>query len=130
VDTSAIIALEESADDNHVAAREFLEALRGVRLRRVVTNFIFDEAYTWFARDHARRVRVGRALFENPHVRYEYVLPDDERRAWQLGQRLADKPFSFTDLTSFTVMERLGMHKVFTFDRHFRQYGDLEVLPG
>jgi predicted nucleic acid-binding protein len=35
---------------------------------------------------------------------------------------------SLVDLSSFETMRRLGIRSVFTFDRHFRQYG-FEILP-
>ena len=40
-----------------------------------------------------------------------------------------DKTFSFTDCTSFALMERIGVTEVFAFDEHFKQYGNFIVLP-
>gem|GEM_PF-6379042 len=34
-----------------------------------------------------------------------------------------DKSFSYTDATTFTVMERLRIANVLAFDQHFVQYG-------
>lgn len=39
------------------------------------------------------------------------------------------KEFSFTDCTTFAVMERLKIPAAFTFDEHFRQYGRFKVYP-
>jgi predicted nucleic acid-binding protein len=47
-----------------------------------------------------------------------------------LFYQYGDKDFSFTDAISFGVMERLGIHVAFTFDRHFRQYGFIPATPG
>lgn len=57
------------------------------------------------------------------------VSSADERRARDILHRFADKHFSFTDATSFAVMERLRMTAAFTFDRNFAQFGFV-VLPG
>jgi hypothetical protein len=38
-----------------------------------------------------------------------------------------DKHFSYTDATSFVIIQRFGNHAAFTFDENFRQYG-LQVL--
>ena len=35
----------------------------------------------------------------------------------------SDKTYSYTDATSFAVMERLGLKTAFAFDPHFRQHG-------
>jgi len=39
-----------------------------------------------------------------------------------------DKGFSFTDCTSFALMERLDINTVFAFDDHFFQYGKFVIL--
>jgi predicted nucleic acid-binding protein len=41
----------------------------------------------------------------------------------------SDKTFSFTDCTSFSLMERVEITEVFAFDDHFMQYGVFSVLP-
>ena len=37
--------------------------------------------------------------------------------------RYEDKTRSYTDATSFAVMERLGLKVAFAFDPHLRQHG-------
>ena len=39
----------------------------------------------------------------------------------------SDQDFSFTDCMSFIVMEMLKINKVFSFDRHFDQYGFIRL---
>jgi len=38
-----------------------------------------------------------------------------------------DKDFSFTDCTSFALMERLKIKTAFSFDAHFTQYGFIRI---
>ncbi len=40
-----------------------------------------------------------------------------------------DETFSFTDCTSFALMERRGVAIAFAFDDHFRQYEKFIVRP-
>jgi len=40
-----------------------------------------------------------------------------------------DKGFSFTDCTSFAVMERFGITEAFALDEHFDQYENIIRLP-
>jgi predicted nucleic acid-binding protein len=53
----------------------------------------------------------------------EPVTANDERKAREIIERYQDKSFSYTDATSFALMERLGLKNAFAFDSHFRQYG-------
>ncbi|MBI4822940.1 MAG: hypothetical protein HY805_01755 [Nitrospirae bacterium] len=46
-----------------------------------------------------------------------------EAGQWKLLEKYSDKDFSFTDCTSFALMERLKIKTAFTFDAHFTQYG-------
>jgi len=51
-----------------------------------------------------------------------------EQKAWQIFKKHQDKDFSFTDCSSFALMEREAIHIAFTFDKHFSQYG-FETVP-
>lgn len=44
-------------------------------------------------------------------------------------EKYADKTFSFTDCTSFALMDRVEITEIFAFDDHFTQYGSFIVLP-
>lgn len=129
LDTSAFIALEDVRDINHQAARFFFQphSIKG-RFSLMTTNYVFSEVYTWFCRNHEVAIRVGQAILDNPLIQYVRVSAKDEKAAWELTGRYKDKDFSFTDLTSFVVMWRLGCRHAFTFDRHFVQMGFV-VLP-
>lgn len=51
------------------------------------------------------------------------VEPADEDSAFAIIQRYDDKDFSFTDATSFALMDRLGLFWAFSFDEDFTRYG-------
>jgi len=121
VDTSAVYALLDADDDNHRAARRGLEGLRKTRAEPLLTNFLLAECHALLlsrlGADLARRWLLGNLW------RVERVAPDDESRAEQIIRQYDDKTFSYTDATSFAVMERLRIRRAFAFDRHFKQYG-------
>lgn len=48
--------------------------------------------------------------------------PVDLEAAWRIATSCADQTFSFTDCTSFALMERVGVHDAFAFDAHFLVY--------
>lgn len=54
----------------------------------------------------------------------EHITPARFQSAWGLRLRFQDKPrISFTDLTSFVVMQELKIEHVLTGDVHFEQVG-------
>lgn len=130
IDTSAFIALHDASDRYHKAAKGFFtpDRLRELKVQPVTTNFIFSEVYSYFCRTHADAVTVGTSIRESKVLRYIHADPADEEAAWQLAQKYQDKDFSFVDCLSFVIMSRIGCHKAFAFDSHFRQMG-FETLP-
>ena len=67
-------------------------------------------------------------LIESDDVELIRVSLEDELTARAIIRRSRDKTFSYTDATSFAVMERLGLRDSFSFDSDFSQYG-FQTLP-
>ena len=65
------------------------------------------------------------ALFasaEAGHLIIQRITAERFAEAWKLRLRYGDKPLiSFTDLTSFSVMQGVGISDVLTNDQHFAQ---------
>jgi predicted nucleic acid-binding protein len=121
IDTGAVYALIDGDDANHRAARRTLKTLKKRRLEPCLTNFVVAESHALLvARLDAALAR--RWLLGNVW-RVERVNEEDESRARAIIAQYADKRFTYTDATSFAVMERLGLKTAFAFDAHFRQYG-------
>ena len=121
VDTSAVFALLDRDDAFHEAAKAGLDLLRRSKSEPMLTNFIVAESHALIlsrlGAELARRWLVGNAW------RVERIAVGDEERARAIVARYVDKTFSYTDATSFAVMERLKTRRAFAFDPHFRQYG-------
>lgn len=56
-------------------------------------------------------------------VRSLWLEPEIEKEAWRIFKTHKDKEYSFTDCTSFTLMELHAVKNAFAYDAHFRQYG-------
>lgn len=128
VDTSAWFALLVPEDHNHERACGQHERIRGRVL--ATSSFVLDELFTLLrARGAGDRVAAAGALLLNPeHVFVEHVGRAEFMASWALFQRFPDKGWSFTDCSSFVLMNRLGVDAAFAFDRHFEQYGVVPVL--
>ena len=120
VDTSAWYALLDKSDANHHAAIKFKDSL----IHPLVTsNYIADEVIT-LARNrlgYKVAVEIGEKLWNESIANLIRVTPEDEKKAWEFFVTYHDKTFSFTDCTSFAIMERIGMAEVFAFDEHYKQ---------
>jgi predicted nucleic acid-binding protein len=126
VDTSAWFAYVNKAEPQHAAVAKTLERRGEVLL---TTNWVLAETLTLARRKlgHPAAVRLSRSLRESA-VELVAVGAPDEEQAWQLFQERDDKPYSFTDCTSFVVMRALGIDRVATLDADFLQEG-FKVLP-
>jgi predicted nucleic acid-binding protein len=122
------VGLRSRTDANHVAAVNIAQLLVRQRTRIVVTPFVFAEVYAIFSRRPAVREQLVRDVWENPIVEIEQPTVEDQENALALLKRHADKSFSFTDALSFVVMTRLDVSKAVSFDEHFRQYGQFEII--
>ena len=131
VDTSGYYALADADDDNHVTAGSLLTALRSQRWRLVTTNFVLAETHALVLRrlGRAAALRALQDMTRSPATDLVRVTPGDEARALAILVQYSDKLFSYTDATSFAVMERLGLTRVFTFDSDFTQYGFTQLAP-
>ena len=97
----------------------------------VTSTYILDETITLVNAHlgHAAAERFGHRLWNEEVARLVHVSSEDEMHAWAIFTRYADKDFSFTDCTSFALMERLHLDSAFAFDAHFAQYGRFVRLP-
>lgn len=129
IDTSAFVALRVRDDINHNKAQVFLSRIKEKRLRLHTSNFILDEVYTYFCREHKVAVEMAELIMSNPLISLHRVNGDDENSAWQILSGFTDKTFSYTDAVSFALMERLEIGTAFAFDEHFEQYGKFVVAP-
>ena len=125
VDTSAVYALIDRDDSYHRRAANILRSLPHRGLTPLLTNFIVAECHALLLS------RLGADSARDWLLKQiwpiERVNLQDEERAKQIIGRYTDKNFSYTDATSFAVLERLRIGEAFAFDPHFQQYG-LKVL--
>lgn len=130
VDSGATLALADADDGNHTQAVQIRPRLIAARSRLYLTNYLVDESYTLLMSRVGYRFAI-RFLDELPTSDFTMVriTPEDEERAERLLRRYHDKRFSYTDATSFVIVERLGIEAAFTFDENFSQYGVHVLTP-
>ena len=127
-DTGGLFAAFVPNDPDYPAADAWLSANTELL---VTTDYVLDELFTLLKirGEYQRALFLGPRLFSEDVLEIEWVTEEDVRRAWQIYERHQDKAWSFTDCTSFVVMQRLQIPAAFAFDKHFRQFGTVTVVP-
>jgi len=116
VDTSAFYAAADRGDVGHERAKELLAAQAGL----VTSDHVLAETWTLLRHRLSRTaamtfwsgLRAGVAAME-------IVGAADLETAWSIGEAFPDQDFSLVDRTSFAVMQRIGVHRVVSFDDDF-----------
>ena len=92
---------------------------------------MLDESYTIMRMraGHEIAVQFGEVIQATGLIEIKYLTKETLREAWHIFKSFSDKEFSFTDCTSFALMERFQIKTAFTFDDHFNQYGKFEIKP-
>jgi predicted nucleic acid-binding protein len=122
VDTSALYALTDSDDQFHQRAVSLLDSLRGETL--IVPNFILAEAHTIINKRLGPQAAKDFLNASLQDYAIERVTPEDEMTAHAMLQEVSrSRNLSYFDVAAVALAERLGIERVFTFDRHFSQSG-------
>jgi len=131
VDTSAFLAIENRRDVHHIQALDFKDSCLKAGQMLITSDYVLDESYTIIRLRAGHRIAVqfGEALRASHLLRVEFITPEIIEKAWHLFKDFTEHDFSFTDCTSFVLMERLHIPTAFTFDAHFKEYGRFQVKP-
>lgn len=130
VDSGAFLARYLSHDQYHQRAVDFWNELRLSKEHTYTSNFILDEVFTLLGRRAGHKFAAQRAKNIYASKALTILRPDqgDELKALGHFVKYADQLISFTDATSFVLMRRDKIKRVFTFDRHFLWAG-FKVFP-
>lgn len=128
VDTSAIFALVVTDDPDHAKVEDWY-GKNTVPL--ITTDYCLDEVLTLLV---ARKrpdfaISTGWKIVNEQICRLHFLTPDQIRRAWVVFQAKHSVGWSFTDCTSKVLIDELGIRTAASLDQHFRQFGNLAIVP-
>jgi uncharacterized protein len=129
VDTSAWFAGFVPTDPKHQSAVAVFSSTPPQQL--ITSDYIVSEILTLFkVRGEATRAfALGRQILEETICRLVWVEKQDVFKAWTTFGTYRDKDWSFTDCVSRAIIERLEIGEAFAFDAHFREFGNVTVVP-
>lgn|SRR5487761_2212345 len=123
VDSVGLLALWNSSDQWHDAAKNAFARINDGRTKLLTTAFILLECGNAASRTPFRSdACIAQEQFEKSGALI-WPTEADWKLAWQNYQRGEADAAGIVDHVSFVVMRRLGLAKAFTNDRHFRAAG-------
>lgn len=129
VDASFWVVYRDTDELRQPLAARILGELFQERSPLVTTLPVLCEIHAYFARRPLARHRVLKDLCDNPIVTLEEISQKDKSAALEILRKNHDKTYSLCDALSFVVMRRLRVRRAASFDRHFRQFGEFQVIP-
>jgi predicted nucleic acid-binding protein len=125
VDSGAWIALAADNDPHHGRAVEAWESLDRIGTRLVTSLPVVMETFTFLDRYVTRDVAQAwrRSLDDLAFFKLVECRPRDLVEAWRYFDRPDLHKLSAVDATSFVIMEKEHLRRVFTFDHHFATVG-------
>lgn len=130
VDTGVWYALKNTRDTQHQATQEFFAGLRGQALF-FTSDYVADEAITLTRmrlKNHQVAADLARELFAEKAAKMVFVSPYHHTRALEIFTSSSDQFFSYTDCTSFAVMEALQIREALAFDSDFEKFGFQQAI--
>jgi len=129
VDTGAWVAIADKNDQHAKRASQQYTNLILKKGNLVTSDLILVETYNLLSQTIGAKATIlfGNILNSIHFLKIESITKIDWDRAWKILEKYDDKRFSFTDCTSFALMERLKVRTAFSFDVHFIQYGFTKI---
>lgn len=130
LDTGAWVAIADKKDQYAKTGSKLYTELILEKSKLITSDLVLVETFNLLSRTigSTATIQFGNTLKTIAFLKVETITDIDWEKGWSIFEKYDDKSFSFTDCTSFALMERLKIKSAFAFDAHFRQYG-LNVIP-
>ena len=123
VDTSALFAILDGDDTNHIKAKNSWTNLLSSDAVLICSNYVLVESFALIQRRLG--IQAIRVLQEDilPLINTEWIDETTHLAGVTALLAAAKRELSLVDCTSFVVMRKLGVKDVFTYDNHFAEEG-------
>nr|AKQ05357.1 nucleic acid-binding protein, contains PIN-like protein [uncultured delta proteobacterium Rifle_16ft_4_minimus_27247] len=123
IDTGAFCALTIPKDEHNQKAKSIHKQLKDRHAILYSSDYVLDEVYTLLKTraSHTTSVKFMDELKES-HITILHIAEEVEDAAKAIFRQFEDRRLSFTDCTSFALINHSGFDAVFAFDEHFRYH--------
>lgn len=132
VDTGGWYATIVRKDCDHKVAKQFLLGLLGNKSPLITSDYVMDETVTLLQSrpyvGHKFAVDFLNMLRSSQQVQLICLTPQDIEETIERFINRPGKKWSFTDCSSFILMEKHKIQVAFAFDKHFQQAG-FQIKP-
>ena len=123
IDTGAFCALTIPKDEHNQKAKFILKQLKERKAILYTSDYVLDEVYTLLKTraSHTTSVKFMDEL-QKISIIILRITQGIEESAKAIFRQFEDKRLSFTDCSSFALINHFGIDAVFAFDEHFRYH--------
>jgi predicted nucleic acid-binding protein len=123
IDTGAFLAIADKSDTFHELSATAYQKVVEQKAILYTSNYIIDETITLIrARvNHNAAVAFIKGL-EISNIKVLHISEKDEQIAKEIFIKYKDKDFSYTDCTSFTLIDKYSLDAALSLDEHFSHY--------
>jgi predicted nucleic acid-binding protein len=123
IDTSAFCALTIPKDQHNFIAKSLYRQIQKDKAILYTSDYVLDEVYTLLKNrsSHATAVKFMNQM-DKCSMTILRVNEDIEDAAKIIFKKFDDRRLSFTDCTSFALINQFNIEAVFAFDEHFKYH--------
>lgn len=127
IDSWGWITLANRQEQAHTALTQFYRREMGSGSSIVTSDYVLDEVITFlYAKLSAKQAQAYLeplfASIKSGAIQQETITEKRFEKTWKMRLKYSDHPrISFTDLSSFVVMQELHITRVVTADHHFSE---------
>lgn len=131
IDTGFIIAFFNEDDKNHLHAQNTIKMTltKDSLIKFYFSDYIFDELITLLK---IRKVsnesiqEIGDKILNSKIWKLIKITERDFEQAWKMIKKYQDKEWSFTDTSSFILIENYKIPFYLSYDKHFSEYPNIK----
>ena len=130
LDTGFIISFFNKKDKNHIKSNEIIMKTfeKDNSAVFIYSDYIFDELITFMKRRKISPNIIQKNGDKILTSKLWMKVPISEtifQKTWKKIKKFKDKPWSFTDVSSFVLMKELNIKYFLSYDDHFLQYPEI-----
>jgi len=123
IDTSAFCAITIPGDQHNAKAKSAYKHIQKTKSSIYTSDYVLDEVYTLLKSRSSHFTAIKfMDEFEKTNITILHITEEIEKAAKKIFRRFEEKRLSFTDCTSFSLINAFSIETAFAFDDHFRYH--------